>query len=519
MKEADRQTIEVLGLPGAVLMEVAGQRVAQFIIDNYNFNCHVTVAAGPGNNGGDGMVIARVLLQAGFSVSVWSTVRQEAYRGDAAINREFLDALSLPVKTLLTSADLEPFKTDINKSGLIVDALLGVGVNREVSGLMADVIGIINDSGATPVLAVDIPSGVSADDGLIKGCAVRADYTITFAFPKYGLMIGQGAEIAGKVYVAEINIPPFLAANQPVELVTIEKVTEALPVHGLNTHKGSRGKALLVAGSGGMCGAAVLAAQSAIRGGAGLVYLAAPESACAVLEAKLTEPIIIALPEKEPGILDHASIALVLEKASECNALAIGPGLKPHPSVFMLIEKVIAASQVPVVLDAGALEALAAKPEVLKGAGCPVVVTPHPGEMGRLAGKSTADIQKNRLSAALEYAVLWNAVLLLKGFNSIIALPDGRAFINPTGGPGLATAGSGDLLTGLIVSLIAQGLTAEEAAVTGAFIHGLAGDLTGHQFPSTAGDILENYQDTFRLLDKLYRHPEYNQFLRPLRPL
>ncbi len=519
MREADRKTIEELGLPGAVLMEVAGQRVAQFIIDHYSCDCHVTVAVGPGNNGGDGLVISRVLLQAGFSVSVWSTVRKENYRGDAAINMQYLDALSIQVNLLLTAADLEPFKADIEKSGLIVDALLGIGVNREISGLMSDVIGVINDSGSIPVLAVDIPSGISADDGLVKGCAVCADYTITFAFPKNGLMIGEGPEKAGKVYVAEINIPAFLVVDQPVELVTVKKIAEAIPTHGLNTHKASRGKVLLVAGSNGMCGAAVLAAQAAIRGGAGLVYLAAPASVCPILESKLTEPIIIALPEIEPGVIDPISINIVMEKATECNSLAIGPGLKPHHSVFKLIEQVIATSRVPVVLDAGALQALKDKPEILTKAGCPVVITPHPGEMGRLANKSIADIQKKRLGTALEYAALWNIVLLLKGFNTIIALPDGRAFINPTGGPVLATAGSGDLLTGLVASFIAQGLTAELAAITGAFIHGLAGDLLDHHYPSAAVDILEKFKDAFLLVDGLYRQSDYKQFLKPVKPL
>lgn len=499
MKEADRRTIEEYGLPGAVLMETAALRVTEFILAGWKKTDRVVVVAGPGNNGGDGLVIARLLAAAGFSPLLWSTVRPGGYRGDAGINEVFLNKLSFPVRRLLAADDLAHFSRDLADASLVVDAIFGTGLDRPVTGLPAALIATINES-ALPVLSVDIPSGLNADSGAVMAEAVRADWTITLAFPKKGLFLYPGAALAGEIMVAEINIPPALVENEPLELIRPAAVSRLLPPPPPTAHKGSRGRVLLVAGSPGMGGAALLAAESALRGGAGLVFLAAPAAICPELAAASMEVITISLPEKEPGVIDSAAAGEIISRLKTCDVLAAGPGLKPGAETLRLLDVLIRQSPVPLVLDAGALEALKDNTGLLAGAAQPPVITPHPGEMARLAGMTVEEVQAGRLDTALRCARLWKAIVLLKGYNTVIAAPDGRAAFNPTGGPALATAGSGDLLTGLIASLIAQGVAPENAARAGAFSHGLAGDLLPPGRGHLARDIMGRYNEAFQLL-------------------
>jgi len=500
MREADRRTIEELGMPGAVLMETAGLRVVDFINSYLPYQSRVVVAAGPGNNGGDGLVIARLLNSAGFDVSLWTTVNPGAYRKDAGINEHFLKGIVFPIKRLSTEESFELFRQELKFSSLVVDALLGTGLDREVEGRPARAIDCINDC-SVPVLAVDIPSGINADTGAVMGRAVRANWTVTFAFPKRGLVLYPGAGYAGEVAVGEINVPSFLVDQEPLELLTASRVRNVLPVPPGDVHKSSRGRVLIVSGSPGMTGAAVMAAESSLKSGAGLVYLAVPESICPALEAKTVEVITIAMPEKNPGIIDPATADDILARAASCDVLAIGPGLDPGKTTLELLRKLLKLSPVPLVLDAGALEALSGSGEILESAAFPTVITPHPGEMGHLTGLSSGEVQKNRLEVALKYARAWNCIVLLKGANTVIAFPGGKALINPTGGPALASAGSGDLLTGLIASLIAQGLEPEDAAGAGAFIHGLAGDLVPPGRGHMVRDVMARYKQAFQCLE------------------
>ncbi|MDY6826115.1 MAG: NAD(P)H-hydrate dehydratase [Bacillota bacterium] len=518
MREADRLTMEKYGMPGAVLMEKAGERAAGFILNRRPPVKRVVVVAGPGNNGGDGLVIARLLEKAGVVVTLWSTVQAGNYRGDAKINENYLLKLPFPVERFDDKRKLDNFRESLSRADLVVDALLGIGTDREISGMLAEIINAVNGCGK-PVLSVDIPSGVHADSGAVMGCAVKARWTITCACPKLGLFFPPGCNQAGQIFVGEIGVPENLIDDQPVELNTVSRVRLALPERSFDSHKGSMGKAVIVAGSPGMTGAAILAAEAAQRSGAGLVYLAAPASVCPVLEAKTLEVIIIALPEKEPGIIDPSAADLIVERTRGCDALAVGPGLDPGENTTELLDKLIQLSPVPIVIDAGGLKALASQINMLRSAKYTPVVTPHPGEMGALIGKAAGDVQNSRLATAGEHAVLWNCIVLLKGANSIIALPDGRAFINPTGGPSLSTAGSGDLLTGTVVSMLAQGLSPENAAGSAAFIHGLAGDLLPPGRGYMARDILDRYKETFcRLECASHRVPE-NPFLTAIRPL
>jgi len=516
MKEADRKTIEELGMPGAVLMETAATRVVELIRHKLPRARRFAILAGPGNNGGDGLVVARLLKNAGLSGSLWSTVKPGGYRGDAGINEQYLERTSFRVNRLGERESLDQFREELKSVDVVVDALLGIGVGREVEGLFAELIEGINGSGR-PVVAVDIPSGVNADTGAVMGCAVQADWTVTFAFPKLGLLCYEGAEKTGDIYVGQINIPPALVENEPVDLLTPARILDLLPVREKSAHKGSLGRVLIVAGSPGMTGAAVMTAESALRGGAGLAYLAVPHSLEPVVSTQLVEVITLSLEEAQPGILGPAAAETIVGRAGACEALAIGPGLDPGSDTAAVLEKVIVSSPVPLVIDAGALEALKGRMDLLKQAKTPVVITPHPGEMARLSGLSIREVQENRLEVARDYARRWGVFLLLKGYNTIIAAPDGKAAINPTGGPALATAGSGDLLTGLIASFMAQGLEAEDAARAGAFMHGLAGDLVPGGRGHMARDVMSCYKQAFHKLESAETSREVNPYLTGIR--
>lgn len=506
MREADRRTIEELGLPGVVLMESAGMRVAEVILSLRPIPSRVVVAAGPGNNGGDGLVIARLLQQAGVPVSLWTTVAPGAYRGDAAINCEFLRHSGFVVKHILDCGALEQFRADVAGAGLVVDALFGVGLDRPVEGLPAGVIEAVNAS-PVPVLAVDLPSGVQADSGEVMGCAVQARWTVTLAFPKQGLLQHPGASLAGEVIVGDIHIPSFLLAGEQAAVTTAQRVRELLPQRLLESHKGSFGRVLIIAGSVGMSGAAVLAAGAALRGGAGLAYLAAPAAICPALEAQLPEVITVPLPELSPGRIDPRAAGLLLEKAASCNVLALGPGLAPAQETAALLGQLIENCSLPLVLDAGALASLALLPEgerkaLLRKAHQPPLLTPHPGEMARMVGLGIDRVQRSRPEQARRCAREWNSIIVLKGAHTVSASPAGDLCFNPTGGPALATAGTGDLLTGLIASLIAQGLQPFDAAASAAFIHGLAGDLLPAGRGYKAGDVLNSFPAAFQWLER-----------------
>ncbi len=518
MREVDRRTIEEFGMPGSVLMETAGMRVAEFVFTKMPKQARVVILAGRGNNGGDGLVAARLLSRAGYRVSLWCTAKSGSFRAEAGANEKYLKKSDFPVRYISAGSDLDCVKEDLLCADLLIDALLGIGTNREVSGIMADLIGLVNDCGA-PVLALDIPSGINADTGAVMGSAVRADWTITFSNPKLGMLFHPGAGLSGEIIVADINVPESLLAGEPVTLVTASFVRNKLPARPADAHKGSVGRVLIVAGSPGMTGAAVLTAESALKGGAGLVYLAAPGSVCSALEAKLTEVIIVPLPEQERGIISPGAAEIIIEKARQCDALAIGPGLDTGNVTADLLYKLVQLSPVPLVLDAGALTALGKKMNMLRSARHLPVITPHPGEMARMTGVSAGEVQSSRLDVAMKNTRLWECIIMLKGPNTVVSAPDGSASVNPTGNQSLSTAGSGDLLTGLVASFIAQGMSSEDAARAGAFMHGLAGDMVSPGRGHMARDVLANYKAAFRCLEQCDQSYEGNPYLTRIRPV
>lgn len=519
MREADRTTMKDLGFPGIALMENAGMRVTEAIMSIDPLPRRVVILVGPGNNGGDGLVVARHLDRLGFQLSVWSTAPKESYSGDPGINLNFLEKKGLYVKHIQDHVQLGMVEEDIHRADLVVDALLGTGIGRPVEGMIASLIGVLNSSWI-PVLSVDIPSGIDADTGEVRGNAVRAWWTITFAYPKRGLMLYPGADHAGWVSVAEIDIPPEALPPEGLEVITPARIYRLLPDRPGNAHKGTFGKIMIVAGSPGMTGAAALAGEAALRGGGGLVYVATSQRLRQILEAKTLEVITMDLPETGKGEISDDAANIILQKAANCHVLAVGPGMTPGEETYRLLEELIPDCPVPMILDAGALGALAQGPEILLKARAPVIITPHPGEMSRLTGLQLAEVERDRFALPAKIARSWKTVVVMKGAPTVISLPNGLSYVNPTGGPALATAGTGDVLTGLIAGLVGQGLPVEEAALCGAFIHGVAGDLAASEGRGIkAGDVLLHFPATFKTLESRgWESSIFGPFHRDLRP-
>jgi NAD(P)H-hydrate epimerase len=498
MRELDHRAIQERGIPSLELMERAGRAVAEAACRMAG-PCPdrpVVVVCGGGNNGGDGLVAARWLAQMGRSVEVFLLAGRGELRGDARTNLERLEEGGLAATEVRAP---EAVRQACQQAAVVVDALLGTGPSEPLRGLAPQVIEAINAS-RRPVLAVDVPSGLHADSGRPLGDAVMAAETVTMGLPKLGLFMSPGADCAGRVTVADIGFPPDLVAESPSvgELIEPEWVRLLLPLRRRTAHKGDFGQVLIIAGSVGMTGAACLCAEGALRVGAGLVRVGCPESLNDILEVKLTEAMTFPLPETYERTLDTRALALILELAEGASVVAIGPGLSRHPDTVLLVQRLVGRMDRPMVIDADALNALAETPTLLESSHAPVVLTPHPGEMGRLLGVPAAEVQANRAHFAQLAASRFRSVVALKGAYTLVAEPGRPLAINPTGNPGMASGGTGDVLTGAVAGLIAQGLLPFEAACVGAYLHGLAGDLAAArvgealagQASLVAGDIV-----------------------------
>jgi len=462
MENAGRRTAEAAEL---LLGSLPGRRVA--------------LVCGRGNNGGDGCVAARLLLSCGAVPRLILVGSPEDLSLDA---RQAWDAaLAAGVEFTICAAapTLAAAGASLSGAELIVDALLGTGFTPPARALAAVAINLINASGR-PVLAVDIPSGLCADHGRISGAAVRATATVTFGYPKPGLVLHPGTQHSGRLWLANIGFPPdtdSLVAGE-LNLTTARDLAPYLLPRAPESHKGTYGHVLLVAGSRGLAGAATLAARGALRAGAGLVTAAVPASLAAVCLPGLPEAMLLALPDEAPAAPGTDAAAVVLGHLSRVSVLAIGPGLSRSAGSARLVRELCAATDLPLVLDADALHALAAAgPQATNKRRLPAVLTPHPGELARLLAMSTAGVQADRVEAARACAGRFRSVVVLKGARTVIALPGGTVWVNPTGNPGMAAAGMGDVLTGVIAAQLARGMEPHEAAVLGVYLHGLAGDL------------------------------------------
>jgi NAD(P)H-hydrate epimerase len=489
MREADRFTIEEIGIPSLVLMENAGRQVVAAIEAAYEERLagRVAVLCGRGNNGGDGFVVARTLLQRGVDAAVFVIGSLAEVRGDARTNLDILGRLGVDVVEIGDEQSWELHFSEISQCTLIVDAIFGTGVKSALGGMMETVIADVNASDI-PVVSVDLPSGLSADTAHLIGDCVQAAMTVTLAAPKIPLVLPPAEAYAGDVVIADIGIPSEVVDGLEgpyVEFLTPEQLRDVVEPRAADSHKGDFGRVTIVAGSRGKIGAAHLAAMGALRSGAGLVTVAAPASCVPVVASMAPEYMTEPLAESDAGTVSGPGAERVLELTQD--VIACGPGLGRVPAAGEFVRALLDRATVPLVLDADALTLLAEEPGRLMGREeRDVIITPHPGEMARLIGSSVEEVQANRLQVATDFATTHRVYVVLKGHRTVIATPEGRAFINPTGNPGMATGGTGDVLTGMIAAWLAQLLDAEAACRVAVFLHGAAGDLAEAERGQTA---------------------------------
>lgn len=502
MARMDRQTIEEIGIPGMVLMENAARGAASFfrqVIPGLSSQ-RITVVAGSGNNAGDGFVLARIFHGEGAYVRVVCLRDPDRLQGDALSNFKILEKLNVPVVVWNEALDFDAQWRWIRESDVLIDAILGTGLNSEVEGLFRKVIDGMNTL-SCPILAVDIPSGLDASSGNPLGTAVRATATATFAFPKIGHIMDPGPEYTGKLQVVDIGIPPTVAAStgddSPVVRWWLDEAFLAgwLKPRPSGTHKGNAGHVAVLSGSRGKTGAACLICQAAARAGAGLVTLFIPSSLNPILEVKLTEAMTYPILETEEQSPAEAALHDILDFVDGKQALAMGPGISLHQETQALVRTVVERASCPMVLDADALTAIAESPEILKKAHVPLILTPHPGEMARLIQSSPQAVQADRMGIAAEFSSNYGVTLVLKGHRTLVAAPDGRIAINSSGNPSMASGGMGDALTGMIAGFLGQGFDPFRAACLGVYIHGRAADLRMKGIASRgllASDLLED---------------------------
>lgn len=504
MREVDRAAIEQLGLSSLVLMENAAIGVADALGESYPEASSAAIFCGPGNNGGDGLAVARHLATRGHRVIPIIATEGRDLQGDAAAQRETCRRIGLELVTLGDDVGIEQVPDLCRSVDLLVDALFGTGLGRPLSGLFAGLIEILNQA-PLPRVAVDLPSGLFGGSREIPGPHLRADLTVTFAAPKIAHVFDPAASAAGRVVVADLGFPAGLVerAGGDLRLLSAAELSPLLPARPDTGHKGDFGHVLLVAGSVGKSGAAVLAARSAVRCGAGLVSVGAPGPIVDAVEAGSLESMTLPLPVNGAGGIDPVAVDLVLEALVGKHVLALGPGLGSEAGTRETVCRLALAADVPLVLDADGVNAFAGQAERLADRRTETILTPHPGELARLLECSTSEVESDRPGAARRAAEITGAVVVLKGHQTLVADPLGGIAVNPTGNPGMATGGTGDVLTGAVAALVAQGLAAPDAACLGVFVHGLAGDIAAESsgmIALNAGDLLEWIPTAFERL-------------------
>jgi ADP-dependent NAD(P)H-hydrate dehydratase / NAD(P)H-hydrate epimerase len=528
MRDIDRKTIEEYGVPGVVLMERAGLAVASRIKEIFGRK-RVLVICGSGNNGGDGFVVARNLNKEGWDVKVFLTSMPENLKGDALI--QYKTAAKSGVAISRVEELLTHHSSLITRHSIFVDALLGTGLSKNIAGTLSEIIRVVNNVNV-PIVSIDIPSGISSDNGQIMGQAVRADYTITFGLPKRGHLLYPGAEYTGKLFIEDIGFPEELLRSDRlnVELLTKEEVSSLLPQRRRYSNKGDYGHVLIIAGSRGKTGAALMAAKACLRSGAGLVTIGVPESLADIFQSRVTEEMTLVLPDKVDGTLSEKAAGAILDFLKErADVVAIGPGIGVTAGIKRLMKTLIQHSTAPLVIDADGINSLQGEKGLFSKSKVPIILTPHPGEMARLLQRSAErthqsapppiphprggvkstisellnKIEQGRINTSLSFAKEAEIYLVLKGVPTVIASPAGRAYVNSTGNPGMATAGTGDVLTGMISGFLGQGLKALDASILGVYMHGLAGDIAATEkgsYSLIATDIIDNLPAAFHSL-------------------
>ncbi len=507
MRGCDEEAIRGYGIPGIVLMENAARGTADAMQEHIPdlVHKHILIVCGRGNNGGDGFALARHLIERGCAVTVAALSPVNQLKGDARINAGIIRRMSRTDSagklTLITSATLHKLE-QFKHIDVIVDAILGTGFKGKLKPKVASIVEWINAQPAIRV-AIDIPSGVDADTGSAEGVTVKADFTCTMGLMKTGLLLSPGRDASGNVIIINIQIPPEVFHRSKIKTFLVQEsdVRQSFAKRALDAHKYQVGKVFILAGSTGLTGAAALASMSALRSGAGAVVLGIPESLNLMMEKKLTEVMTLPLADNGAGVIQASAWERIKQQCQWADVIAAGPGLSRTGDVQEIIIRLIKEIQKPIVLDADGLNVLAGHDGLFAKRRAPVIITPHTGEFSRLSGINSDKIKNERLDAAKRYARMRKITLLLKGGPSVVASKGGNVYINPTGNPGMATAGAGDVLTGVIAGLWAQGLTEEAAAYCGAYIHGAAGDGARKEYGEyalTAGDIQEELLKVFK---------------------
>jgi len=482
MKNIDKLTVDNFGIPSIVLMENAALSVVKVIKDCIKTisSPNIVIVAGKGNNGGDGFAIARHLYQSGLNTNIIFLGSSNNIAGDALINYNITKKLNIPTLIVKTKKEFSTAKKIIEKADIVVDSLLGTGLKGKVDGIIKDFIVLVNEN-SKYTIAVDIPSGINSENGHIQGEAIKADLTVTFALIKQGLILNS--DYTGKLIVTDIGIPKSVLDNIDINTNMLNDIeyNNLLPKRKARSNKGTYGKLLVIAGSDEMTGASILTSKAAYKMGVGLVNLAAPKEVINIAQNNIIENINTILPS-ENGKVYLKSFDTIKDIINNVNAVAVGPGLGQSKGVTKFICELLYNLKVPVVIDADGLNAVSNDINILKVCKAPIILTPHPGEMSRLTGIPVQDILDNTIEVAKQFSLEYNVVTLLKDSKTIIANPHSEIYINNTGNSALAKGGSGDVLTGIIGSLLAQKTDPFLAAALGAYIHGKAGERASERF-------------------------------------
>ena len=472
MQKLDQTAIETYGIVDELLMENAGLAVFEVIRERVGVRgkCFL-VFSGAGNNGGDGFVVARKIHAGGGGVKVYILANPEKYLRAAKLNWEIINRMPIEIQPFESVNEVE---SDLSGCDAVVDAIFGTGLTRKVSGKYAEVIGLINDAGR-PVISVDIPSGVHGDTGRVMGAAVKADATVTFGLPKYGNLLYPGFDLGGQLFVTHISFPPAMYATDDMKVATNDAIP--LPPRDVAGHKGSFGDVLLIAGASGYYGAPYFAAHSFLKAGGGYSRLACPARMVPAIADKGREIVFMPQQETSAGNLARANESELIEMAGQVDVVILGPGISLEKETRQLARTLAAAIEKPLILDGDGITALCEDLSVIRSRKAPTVLTPHAGEMSRITGLTVVDIENDKIGILQRTCRDLSAIMVLKGAHSLVGFPDEKVFVNLSGNNGMATAGSGDVLTGTIAAMFGLGLPLKKAVRKGVFIHGLAGDL------------------------------------------
>ncbi len=494
------------GVPTIVLMENSGKNVVDEILElDMDFKS-ATVLCGTGHDGGVGFVIARHLQNFGYKVVVFVVGNPKNLSGDSRINFDIIRNLDIQIENISDQNGVVKLEKMILKTGFVVDSIYGMDESREINSVLESVINVVNEN-AKYVIASDIPTGIDGDSGWIDNVAIKANRTVALGLPKHGNILFPGATYNGDVIVKGICIPKKAVDDMKIKnsIILNDFAKSLMPNREKDSHKGDYGKANVIAGSSGLTGAAILTCRAALRSGLGLLKLYIPESLNILITTSVPEAVTVPLQEMRKGVIGINHIHRIIEDANQVNVLAIGPGCGNTSELSETIRRVLLEVEKPIVIDADGLNALAKNVMWLSDKKGTVVLTPHPGEMSRLSNYTTEEINLSPVEISREFAMKWNVVLVLKGSRTVVALPSGEVYININGNPGMATAGSGDVLTGIITGLIGQGVEPEDAAILGVYLHGLSGDHMAEiegEHGLLAGDLVSGLTHALRDVTK-----------------